>query len=57
MYKGIPQPLAGKGLVVGTDLETGENAEPKVSLMDVIKSVYYMTFYRVQRWVRDNPDL
>lgn len=57
MYKGIPQPLAGKGLVVGTDLDTGENAEPKVRLMEVVKSVSYLTFQQVQRWARDNPDL
>jgi hypothetical protein len=57
MYNGIPQPLAGKGLVLGTDMETGESTSPKISLMEVIKAVSYMTFYQVQRWARDNPDL
>lgn len=29
---GYPQPLAGKGFVLGCDMNTGESAEPHVSL-------------------------
>lgn len=56
MFKGYPQPLAGNGLILGTDDEGGSKS-PEISMMEVIKSVSYMTFYQVLRWSREHPDL
>ena len=43
MYEGYPEPLAGNGLVMGTDSE-GESIDPKMSLEDLKSRV---TFYNV----------
>ena len=48
MYKGYSHPLAGKGLILGTNKATGESREPTISLNEVIKAVSFLTPYQVQ---------
>ena len=40
--KGYPQPLAGKGFVLGCDTNTGESAEPHVSLEWLRENVVFV---------------
>lgn len=55
-HKNYPsQPLAGYGLVVGTD-EEGESVNPKVTLEETIQAVTFMSRSDVMEWVRNNPD-
>lgn len=42
-----PQPLAGKGLILGCD-EEGETVEPTVSLADVISAVRFVTIDEIR---------
>lgn len=39
--KGYPQPLQGKGLILGIDYETGESVPPTLSLEDVNARVHF----------------
>lgn len=39
--KGYPQPLAGKGLVLGTDYDTGESVDCVSSLEDILRAVEF----------------
>lgn len=50
------QPLAGKGLVLGMDNETGESQDPHVSLEETIKKVSFLTRYQVLLWLDDHPE-
>jgi hypothetical protein len=55
-HKDYPsQPLAGYGLVIGTD-EEGESIAPTVTLQETIDSVKFMSRSDVLDWVRNNPD-
>ena len=50
------QPLAGYGLVLGCDMETGESRSPICSLEETIKKVSFLTRYQVSLWLSDHPD-
>ena len=41
-HDGYPQPLAGRGLVLGCN-EEGESVEPSVSMADVVNHTRFMT--------------
>lgn len=56
MHSGYPhQPLAGKGLLLGTD-EEGESVNPHCSLEETIKAVSFLTRYQVLLWLKDHPN-
>lgn len=58
IHTGYPyQPLAGRGLLLGCDLKTGESQSPVVSLEQTIKSVSFLTPYQVRLWLKDNPEM
>lgn len=40
-WKGYPQPLAGKGLIMGTDYETGESVAPTLTLDEVSSQITF----------------
>ena len=42
VIQGYPTPLAGKGLVLGCDMETGESAEPHVTLEQMRELVTFV---------------
>jgi hypothetical protein len=46
-HDGYPQPLAGKGLVLGCD-EDGETVEPTVSTAEVAKHTRFMTIDEIR---------
>jgi len=57
MHTGYPyQPLAGRGLVLGCDPETGESRSPVCSLAETINAVSFLTPYQVHLWVKDHPE-
>lgn len=57
IHTGYPyQPLAGRGLLLGCNLETGESQSPVVSLEQTIKQVSFLTPYQVRLWLNDHPD-
>jgi hypothetical protein len=47
LHEDYPQPLAGKGLVLGCDMETGESVEPHDSVMDVAAKVRWVVPVRI----------
>lgn len=50
------QPLAGYGLVLGCDMETGESRSPICKLEETISKVSFLTRYQVSLWLKDHPD-
>lgn len=46
-HDGYPQPLAGKGLILGCD-EEGETVEPTISLADTVAAVRFMTIDEIR---------
>jgi hypothetical protein len=46
-HANYPQPLAGKGMILGCD-EEGDSTEPTVSLEDTIKAVRFMTIDEIR---------
>ena len=53
LYEGYPQPLAGNGLVLGTD-EEGESVDPKNTLEFIKSKVKFMNLIQAQAWAREN---
>ena len=49
LYEGYNQPLAGNGLVLGTD-EEGESVDPKNTLKFIRSKVTFMTHLDAIRW-------
>lgn len=49
-HKNYPEPLAGKGLILGCD-EDGETVEPISSLQDTIRSVKWVSNYDLMKEV------
>jgi len=45
--KNYPQPLAGNGLIMGYDDETGENGDTKLSVQEVKEQVSFMSAFDV----------
>ena len=52
MYEGYPQPLAGNGLVMGTNDE-GESIAPKMSLEDLKSRVTFLNGFQIRRMLAD----
>lgn len=50
------QPLAGYGLVLGCDMETGESVSPICTLEETISKVSFLTRFQVALWLKDHPD-
>lgn len=50
--KHYPQPIAGNGLIMGFDDETGENGDTKLSIEEIKESVTFMTAHDVAMSVR-----
>lgn len=48
MFSGYPNPLAGKGLVLGTDYQ-GESVEPHITLDELKSKVRFMTIDQIRR--------
>ena len=55
MIKGYPQPLAGKGLVLGCDMNTGESADPHVTLEWLRENVVFVFPISINGQVRFFP--
>ncbi len=53
MYQGYNQPLAGNGLVLGTDKE-GNSVDPKMTLETLKSKVKFMNRKEVYQWVQEN---
>lgn len=53
LYDGYPQPLAGNGLVLGTD-EEGESVDPKNTLEFIRGKVKFMTLLQAQVYAKRN---
>jgi hypothetical protein len=49
-YEGWYGPLAGKGLVLGCDLNTGESRSPIITLEEVQRAVSYITPRQACLW-------
>jgi len=45
--KHYPQPIAGNGLIMGFDDETGENGDTNLSVAEVVGMVTFMSAYEV----------
>ncbi len=45
--KNYPQPIAGNGLIMGFDDETGENGDTDLTIAEVVSMVSFMTAYDV----------
>lgn len=45
--KGFPNPLAGNGLVMGIDRETGESVDTTLTVDDVKKRIRFLSYYDV----------
>jgi hypothetical protein len=51
IYEGYRQPLAGNGLVLGTD-EEGESVDPKMTLEELKSRVTFMDNFEVRLWAK-----
>ena len=49
VYKGYNQPLAGNGVVLGTNA-VGESTNPKVKIEEVIKNVTFLSRREASEW-------
>jgi hypothetical protein len=47
LYNGYPQPLAGNGLILGTDMETGESISTSLSISEVQNNVKFLDIIEV----------
>ena len=56
MFSGYPQPIAGKGLILGLNRATGESENPTITVKEVIQKVSYLTPYQVYLWTLENED-
>jgi hypothetical protein len=50
--KHYPQPIAGNGLIMGFDFETGENGDTDLTIEEVKNSVTFMSAHEVAMSVR-----
>ena len=55
LIEGYPQPLAGKGLIIGCD-ETGESKDAKITLHEAREKIIFLSPIQVLAWCRNNPD-
>ena len=53
LYKGYNQPLAGNGLVMGTD-EEGDSTDPQNTLEEIKSRITFMNTVEVVLWSRAN---
>lgn len=57
LHKDYPyQPLAGYGLVIGTEWETGDSQDPTVTLEETREAITFMSQADVMIWLKDHPD-
>lgn len=47
IYKGVPQPLAGNGLIMGYDDATGDSIDTTLSIDEVAENVLFYNVYEV----------
>jgi hypothetical protein len=55
MIEGYPQPIAGKGLIIGSN-EAGESQPPKITLQEARDSIIFLSPLQVLAWSRNHPD-
>ena len=53
LYDGYAQPLAGNGLVLGTNDE-GESVEPKITLETLKSKITFMNRNQAYLWAKEN---
>lgn len=53
LYSEYPQPLAGNGIVLGTNDE-GESVEPKISLDELKSKITFMNRAQAYIWAKEN---
>jgi len=54
LHRFYPQPLAGKGLVIGCDMNTGESADASMTLMELVDDIEWVMPVRVNgevKWI------
>ena len=55
LYEDYHQPLAGKGLILGCDMDTGESVATTLTLAEVIDKVEFVTPVRINGMIEFLP--
>jgi hypothetical protein len=54
MFEGYPQPLAGSGLILGSNHNTGKSCDTTFTVEEIKAKVRFMNVFEVQAWARRN---